>query len=104
MARPLLSGRPLSHLPGGHPRARSRKPLRQDLRSSRSVAMSSMTSSRTSAGERVVVFLGPSLDTEVALGILDADYRPPARKGDFYRLLGSDVETVVLIDGVFHGE
>ncbi|APR75901.1 Hypothetical protein A7982_01248 [Minicystis rosea] len=59
---------------------------------------------RSVVGDRVVVFLGPSLDKNTAREILDADYRPPARKGDFYRLLGSDVETAVLIDGVFHGE
>jgi len=56
------------------------------------------------AEPRVVVFLGPSLPVARARGILQADYRPPARKGDIYGVLASGVATIVLIDGVFHGE
>src|SRR6185436_2861419 len=56
------------------------------------------------AEPRVVVFLGPSLPVARARGILKADYRPPARKGDIYGVLASGVATIVLIDGVFHGE
>lgn len=52
---------------------------------------------------RVVVFLGPSLPVARARGILQADYRPPAQKGDIYRALTSGAATIVLIDGVFHG-
>src|SRR5579872_4115480 len=52
---------------------------------------------------RIVVFLGPSLPVERAREILHADYRPPARKGDIYRILTSGVTTIVLIDGLFHG-
>jgi hypothetical protein len=48
------------------------------------------------------VFLGPSLPREQARALLDADYLPPARKGDIYRLIPSGVRTIVLIDGVFH--
>lgn len=51
----------------------------------------------------IAVFLGPSLSVQVASTILDARYLPPARFGDVYRLIGSDVRTVILIDGVFHG-
>ncbi|MDY7230452.1 TfuA-like protein [Hyalangium rubrum] len=50
----------------------------------------------------VIVFLGPSLSQERARAILDAEYRPPARKGDIYRVLASGVKTIVLIDGIFH--
>jgi hypothetical protein len=50
----------------------------------------------------VAVFLGPSLSRDEARGILDADYYPPARKGDVYRVLPSGVEAIILIDGVFH--
>jgi hypothetical protein len=52
----------------------------------------------------VVVFVGPSLDPEKARTILEADYRPPAKKGDLIKLIMSldEKETVVgLIDGYF---
>src|ERR671916_646029 len=51
-----------------------------------------------------IIFLGPSLSPEKARKIFDADYRPPARKGDFLRLAAdfATVEmTVGFIDGVF---
>lgn len=53
--------------------------------------------------DQIVVFLGPSLTAKKAREILDAQYLAPARFGDVYRLIGSDVKTIVLIDGVFHG-
>lgn len=46
-----------------------------------------------------MIFLGPSLPLEEAQAILDADYRPPVKRGD----IGSiprDVEVVGIIDGV----
>jgi hypothetical protein len=51
-----------------------------------------------------IIFLGPSLSHEKARKIFDADYRPPARKGDFLRLAADfdAVEmTVGFVDGVF---
>lgn len=54
--------------------------------------------------KNVIIFLGPSLDTRRAQKVLEADYRPPAKKGDLIRLIMSldDKETVVgLIDGYF---
>lgn len=48
---------------------------------------------------RPTVFLGPSLPIEEAQEILDADYRPPVKRGDLGRLDG--VEVVAIIDGVF---
>lgn len=53
--------------------------------------------------ERPVIFLGPSLSTEKARKIFaDADYRPPAKKGDFLRLAADpDVKMVGFVDGVF---
>jgi hypothetical protein len=48
------------------------------------------------------VFLGPSLDVKEGHELLAADYLPPARKGDIYRIMASGVETIVLVDGVFH--
>lgn len=51
----------------------------------------------------VAVFLGPSLRKSDARSLVDADYYPPARKGDVYRIMASGVKTIILIDGVFHG-
>lgn len=49
-----------------------------------------------------VIFLGPSLSHEKARKILDADYRPPAKKGDFLRLAADPKVTMVgFVDGVF---
>jgi hypothetical protein len=50
-----------------------------------------------------VVFLGPSLSRADARMLLEAEYHPPARMGDIYRLLSARVERFVIIDGVFHG-
>lgn len=48
---------------------------------------------------RATVFLGPSLPVDLAHGILDADYRPPVRRGDLDTFVPGDV--VGIIDGVF---
>ncbi|TQV84270.1 hypothetical protein FKG94_06330 [Exilibacterium tricleocarpae] len=50
----------------------------------------------------VAVFLGPSMQQEHAQQILQAEYLPPAQQGDIYRILPSGIQTVVLIDGMFH--
>lgn len=50
---------------------------------------------------KVVVFLGPSLPEAEAREILDADYRPPARRGDVYKAAKDGAEVICLIDGVF---
>jgi hypothetical protein len=51
-----------------------------------------------------IIFLGPSLSHKKAREIFDADYRPPAKKGDFLRL-SADFEVaemmVGFVDGVF---
>jgi hypothetical protein len=53
--------------------------------------------------EKPVIFLGPSLSHEKARRIFaDADYRPPAKKGDFMRLAADPgVAMVGFVDGVF---
>jgi hypothetical protein len=51
----------------------------------------------------IAVFLGPSLPLASAREVLDARYLPPAGFGDVHALMGSDVHTIVLIDGVFLG-
>ncbi len=50
---------------------------------------------------KIVVFLGPSLDRERAREILDADYRPPAKRGDVFKAAKEGARIIGLIDGVF---
>jgi hypothetical protein len=52
----------------------------------------------------IVVFLGPSLDRAGAEEILLADYRPPAKRGDVFRVAKEGARIVGLIDGVFFQE
>ncbi len=52
--------------------------------------------------QRIIVFLGPSLDRESAGKILAAEYRPPAKRGDITRAAGDGASVICLIDGVFH--
>ncbi len=49
----------------------------------------------------MVVFLGPSLEAETAKKILDAEYRPPASRGDIFRAVEEGAKIIGLIDGVF---
>jgi hypothetical protein len=51
--------------------------------------------------KNVVVFLGPSLDAETAQSILDAEYRPPAARGDIFKAVHEGARIIGLIDGVF---
>jgi TfuA protein len=49
-----------------------------------------------------IIFLGPSMSNEKAKAIFNADYKPPAKKGDLLRLgLSSDISVVGLVDGMF---
>jgi ribosomal protein S12 methylthiotransferase accessory factor len=48
---------------------------------------------------RAIVFLGPSMRLDAARRVLDADYRPPIRRGDLVHLEPGSV--VGIIDGVF---
>lgn len=50
---------------------------------------------------RIVVFLGPSMPHDEARSILDADYRPPARRGDVLAAAKEGADIICLIDGVF---
>jgi TfuA protein len=47
----------------------------------------------------IVVFLGPSCDKKIASKILDANYLPPARRGDILKSVVNGTKTIVLIDG-----
>jgi hypothetical protein len=54
--------------------------------------------------QKIIVFLGPSLDVETATTILSAEYRPPAKRGDLLRAAEDGAQVIGLIDGVFHQE
>jgi hypothetical protein len=50
----------------------------------------------------LAVFLGPSLPRRDAEAIVAADYRPPVRQGDIYRLVSqARPEAIAVIDGYF---
>jgi len=51
-----------------------------------------------------VIFLGPSLDRRAASAILEADYRPPAARGDITRAVADGAPVIGIIDGVFFQE
>ena len=49
-----------------------------------------------------IVYLGPSLEINKAKKIINAEFKPPAKKGDFINLnLITERRDIVLIDGVF---
>jgi TfuA protein len=52
----------------------------------------------TEAGTRPIVYLGPTLPVATAQTILDADYRPPIKRGDLPH--GHD-GAIIIIDGEF---
>ncbi len=57
-------------------------------------------------GGRPVVFVGPSLDLATAARHLDAEFRPPVRRGDIDAILAGDRLPAALgiVDGVFFQE
>lgn len=54
--------------------------------------------------QKIIVFLGPSLDQAAAEKILSAHYHPPARRGDLLAAVKNGATIIGLIDGVFHQE
>jgi hypothetical protein len=54
--------------------------------------------------QKIIVFLGPSLDQSAAEKILPAIYRPPAKRGDLLSAVHDGATIIALIDGVFHQE
>ncbi len=54
--------------------------------------------------QHCIVFLGPSLPREQAKKILDAEYRPPAMRGDIIGAANDGAMIIGLIDGVFFQE
>jgi hypothetical protein len=54
--------------------------------------------------QKIIVFLGPSLDLTAAEKILPAEYRPPAKRGDLLAAVHDGATIIGLVDGVFHQE
>ena len=55
-----------------------------------------------SAADKMIVFLGPSLDLKTAQQILPfAKFRPPASRGDIEKAVSDGAKSICLIDGVF---
>lgn len=52
----------------------------------------------------IVIYTGLSIPFDEAKSILDADYKPPIKRGDINTLLDKrdDVKIIGIIDGVFH--
>ncbi len=57
-----------------------------------------------SAPKKIIVFIGPSLPSDEANKILEAEYRPPIARGDIMNVLKDNPDIIVIIDGVFHKE
>jgi hypothetical protein len=51
--------------------------------------------------EQIVIYVGPSLAVEDAQAILNADYRPPVRRGDINALMKSPPKIIGIVDGKF---
>ena len=54
--------------------------------------------------QKIIVFLGPSLEQTAAEEILSAHYLPPARRGNLLAAVNNGATIIGLIDGVFHQE
>ncbi|MGF7117827.1 TfuA-related McrA-glycine thioamidation protein [Methanobacterium oryzae] len=52
--------------------------------------------------KKIIIFTGPSLHGDEARNILDADYRPPIKRGDIITALNDNPDIIGIIDGVFH--
>jgi len=53
---------------------------------------------------KIIVYLGPSLPLEKAKAILEADYRPPIRRGDLKKALKDGAKIIGIIDGTFFND
>lgn len=51
---------------------------------------------------KIIIFLGLSIFEEEAATIIDADFRPPVRRGDVLKAINDGAEIIGIIDGVFH--
>lgn len=53
-------------------------------------------------GTKPVIYLGPSLKQGIASQILDADYRPPIKRGDLAQAIDEGHRMIGIVDGMFH--
>ena len=51
---------------------------------------------------KIIVYLGLSIQEDEAKTILDADYRPPVKRGDILKAISEKPDIIGIIDGVFH--
>jgi YcaO-like protein with predicted kinase domain len=51
--------------------------------------------------DQAVVFLGPTMKVQNARGLLNADFRPPAMRGDVYLAARDEPRAILIIDGAF---
>ncbi len=54
------------------------------------------------AAKNIIIFTGPSLHPDEASLILNAEYRPPIKRGDIITALNNNPDIIGIIDGVFH--
>jgi len=52
--------------------------------------------------KNIIIFTGPSLSAEEGSKILNADYRPPVKRGDILSAINDSPDIIGIIDGVFH--
>lgn len=52
--------------------------------------------------KKIIIFTGPSLGVNDAKTVLDADYRPPVKRGDITLVMDENPDIIGIIDGVFH--
>lgn len=52
--------------------------------------------------KKIIIFTGPSLSIDDAKQVLDADYKPPVKRGDINLVMRDKPDIIGIIDGVFH--
>ncbi len=52
--------------------------------------------------KKIIIFIGLSEKASNAKKIIDADYRPPVKRGDILKALNDKPDIIGIIDGVFH--
>ncbi|AMK14868.1 TfuA-related McrA-glycine thioamidation protein [Methanobrevibacter olleyae] len=51
---------------------------------------------------KIIVYLGLSILEDEAKSILDADFKPPVKRGDILKAIAEKPDIIGIIDGVFH--
>ena len=52
--------------------------------------------------EKIIIFIGLSIFEEEEKTIIDAEFRPPVRRGDVLKAINDGADIIGIIDGVFH--